>query len=82
MGFPDAVVYYLYYLVFLATNNTENSPGYQNTEETQQIRAKAALRMDQGIGFPEPEAAGAKYYGNGIQRMILACTIFGKDMTG
>ena len=100
-------------------------------ENARNLYAKAAMRMDQGVEFPEPEAAGAKYYGtecagdmardaiqifggygymqelshdnshykvqeifrdfkiaeiyegtNEIQRMILARTIFGKDMTG
>ncbi len=100
-------------------------------ENARNLYSKAALRMDQGVEFPEPEAAGAKYYGtelagdmardaiqifggygfmqelghdhshykveeifrdfkiaeiyegtNEIQRMILARTIFGKDMTG
>ncbi len=32
-------------------------------ENARNLYAKAALRMDQGVEFPEPEAAGAKYYG-------------------
>lgn len=100
-------------------------------ENARNLYSKAALRMDQGIEFPEPEAAGAKYYAtqlagdmardaiqifggygymkelshdksrykvmeifqdfkiaeiyegtNEIQRMILARTIFGRDMAG
>ena len=100
-------------------------------ENARNLYLKAALRMDQGVEFPEPEAAGAKYYAtecagdmardavqifggygfmqelghdkshykvqeifrdfkiaeiyegtNEIQRMILARTIFGKEMTG
>lgn len=100
-------------------------------ENARNLYLKAALRMDQGVEFPEPEAAGAKYYAtecagdmardaiqifggygymqelghdkshykvqeifrdfkiaeiyegtNEIQRMILARTIFGKDITG
>jgi butyryl-CoA dehydrogenase len=98
-------------------------------EHGRNLYSKAALRMDQGIEFPEPEAAGAKYYStelagnmardavqifggygfmkelshdkshykveqifrdykiaeiyegtNEIQKMILARTIFGRDM--
>ncbi len=100
-------------------------------ENARNLYLKAALRMDQGVEFPEPEAGGAKYYAtecagdmardavqifggygfmqelshdkshykvqeifrdfkiaeiyegtNEIQRMILARTIFGKDLTG
>lgn len=32
-------------------------------ENARNLYAKAALRMDQGVEFPEPEAAGAKFYG-------------------
>ena len=32
-------------------------------ENARNLYYKAAVRMDQGIEFPEPEAAGAKYYG-------------------
>ena len=32
-------------------------------ENARNLYSKAALRMDQGVEFPEPEAAGAKYYG-------------------
>jgi len=32
-------------------------------ENARNLYAKAATRMDQGEAFPEPEAAGAKYYG-------------------
>jgi butyryl-CoA dehydrogenase len=31
-------------------------------ENARNMYSKAALRMDQGVEFPEPEAAGAKYY--------------------
>lgn len=31
-------------------------------EHARNLYSKAALRMDQGVEFPEPEAAGAKYY--------------------
>lgn len=31
-------------------------------ENSRNLYAKAALQMDRGIEFPEPEAAGAKYY--------------------
>jgi len=100
-------------------------------ENARNLYSKAALRMDRGVEFPEPEAAGAKYYAtqlagdmardaiqifggygfmkelghdksrykvmeifqdfkiaeiyegtNEIQRMILARTIFGRDMAG
>jgi alkylation response protein AidB-like acyl-CoA dehydrogenase len=99
-------------------------------EAARNMYIKAAYRMDQGVEFPEPEAAGAKYYAtelagnmardavqifggygfmrelthdkshykveqifrdykiaeiyegtNEIQKMILARTIFGKDLT-
>lgn len=33
-------------------------------ENARNLYSKAALRMDQGVEFPEPEAAGAKYYGS------------------
>jgi len=32
-------------------------------ENARNLCSKAALRMDRGVEFPEPEAAGAKYYG-------------------
>jgi alkylation response protein AidB-like acyl-CoA dehydrogenase len=32
-------------------------------ENARNLYSKAALRMDQGVEFPEPEAVGAKYYG-------------------
>lgn len=32
-------------------------------ENARNLYSKAALRMDHGVEFPEPEAAGAKYYG-------------------
>jgi alkylation response protein AidB-like acyl-CoA dehydrogenase len=32
-------------------------------ENARNLYSKAALRMDQGVEFPEPEASGAKYYG-------------------
>ncbi len=32
-------------------------------ENARNLYSKAALRIDQGVEFPEPEAAGAKYYG-------------------
>lgn len=100
-------------------------------ELARNLYTKAALRMDQGIAFPEPEAAGAKFFAtdlattiaregvqlfggygflevlshdnsyykvsevykdckiaeiyegtNEIQRMIIARTIFGKDLVG
>jgi butyryl-CoA dehydrogenase len=31
-------------------------------ENARSLYSKAAMRMDQGIEFPEPEAAGAKYF--------------------
>ena len=31
-------------------------------ENARNLYSKAALRMDKGVEFPEPEAAGAKYY--------------------
>jgi len=100
-------------------------------ENARNLYAKAAMRMDEGVEFPEPEAAGAKYYGteiagdmardaiqifggygfmrrlghdqttykvetiyrdskvaeiyegtNEIQKLIIARTIFGKDLVG
>jgi butyryl-CoA dehydrogenase len=35
-------------------------------ENARNLYAKAAMRMDEGVEFPEPEAAGAKYYGTEI----------------
>jgi len=32
-------------------------------ENARNLYSKAALRMDQGVEFPEPEASGAKYFG-------------------
>ncbi len=32
-------------------------------ENARNLYSKAALRLDQGVEFPEPESAGAKYYG-------------------
>ena len=32
-------------------------------ENARNLYSKAALQMDQGVEFPEPEAAAAKYYG-------------------
>lgn len=32
-------------------------------ENARNLCSKAAIRMDEGIEFPEPEAAGSKYYG-------------------
>ena len=32
-------------------------------ENARNLYAKAAMRLDEGVEFPEPEAAGAKYYG-------------------
>lgn len=32
-------------------------------ENARNLYSKAALRMDEGVEFPEPESAGAKYYG-------------------
>ncbi|MBO6638202.1 MAG: acyl-CoA dehydrogenase family protein [Roseitalea sp.] len=100
-------------------------------ENARNLYLKAALRMDQGVEFPEPEAAMAKFYGtelavdmardaiqamggygfmrslshddhhnpaethyrdakiaeiyegaNEIQRMVIARTLFGKELTG
>ena len=48
-------------------------------ENARNLYSKAALRMDQGIEFPEPEAAGAKYYGTecGADMARDAVQIFG-----
>jgi alkylation response protein AidB-like acyl-CoA dehydrogenase len=48
-------------------------------ENARNLYSKAALRMDQGIEFPEPEAAGAKYYGTqlGCDMARDAVQIFG-----
>ena len=48
-------------------------------ENARNLYSKAALRMDQGIEFPEPEAAGAKYYGTecGADMARDAIQIFG-----
>lgn len=48
-------------------------------ENARNLYSKAAMRMDQGVEFPEPEAAGAKYYGTKIAADIArdAVQIFG-----
>ena len=48
-------------------------------ENARNLYSKAALRMDQGVEFPEPEAAGAKYYGTECAGEIArdAVQIFG-----
>jgi alkylation response protein AidB-like acyl-CoA dehydrogenase len=48
-------------------------------ENARNLYSKAALRMDQGVEFPEPEAAGAKYYGTecGADMARDAIQIFG-----
>ncbi len=48
-------------------------------ENARNLYSKAALRMDQGVEFPEPEAAGAKYYGTecGTDMARDAVQIFG-----
>ena len=48
-------------------------------ENARNLYTKAALRMDQGVEFPEPEAAGAKYYGTecGADMARDAVQIFG-----
>jgi alkylation response protein AidB-like acyl-CoA dehydrogenase len=35
-------------------------------ENARNLYSKAALRLDRGVEFPEPEAAGAKYYGTDV----------------
>lgn len=39
-------------------------------ENARNLYTKAALRMDQGIEFPEPEAAGAKFYATDLAGTI------------
>ncbi|MBT4089346.1 MAG: acyl-CoA dehydrogenase [Deltaproteobacteria bacterium] len=48
-------------------------------EHARNLYSKAALRMDQGIEFPEPEAAGAKYYATELAGTMArdAVQIFG-----
>lgn len=48
-------------------------------ENARNLYSKAALRLDRGIEFPEPEAAGAKYYGTDVAAMMArdAVQIFG-----
>lgn len=48
-------------------------------ENARNLYSKAALRMDHGVEFPEPEAAGAKYYGTqcGVDMARDAVQIFG-----
>lgn len=48
-------------------------------ENARNLYSKAALLMDQGVEFPEPEAAGAKYYGTecGAEMARDAVQIFG-----
>ncbi len=49
------------------------------TDIERNLYCKAALRMDQGVEFPEPEAAGAKYYGTNCAAEMAreAVQIFG-----
>jgi len=121
-AFGKKIGQYQYWQFKMAERATE-------IEHARNLYSKAALRMDQGIEFPEPEAAGAKYYAtelagnmardavqifggygfmkelshdqshykveqifrdfkiaeiyegtNEIQKMILARTIFGRDL--
>jgi len=48
-------------------------------ENARNLYSKASLRMDLGTEFPEPEAAGAKYYGTqvGVDMARDAVQIFG-----
>jgi alkylation response protein AidB-like acyl-CoA dehydrogenase len=48
-------------------------------ENARNLYSKAALRMDQGVEFPEPEAAGAKYYATNCAAEIAreAIQVFG-----
>jgi butyryl-CoA dehydrogenase len=48
-------------------------------ENARNLYSKAAFRMDQGVEFPEPEAAGAKYYGTNcaVEMARDAVQIFG-----
>ncbi|MBD3338510.1 MAG: acyl-CoA dehydrogenase, partial [Candidatus Lokiarchaeota archaeon] len=48
-------------------------------ENARNLYSKAALRMDKGVEFPEPEAAGAKYYGTKVASDLArdAVQIFG-----
>lgn len=48
-------------------------------ENARNLYGKAAMRLDQGMEFPEPEAAGAKYYGTKCASDIArdAVQIFG-----
>jgi alkylation response protein AidB-like acyl-CoA dehydrogenase len=48
-------------------------------ENARNLYLKAAIRMDQGVEFPEPEAAGAKYYATQLAGDIArdAVQIFG-----
>jgi butyryl-CoA dehydrogenase len=48
-------------------------------ENARNMYSKAALRMDQGVEFPEPEAAGAKYYATELAGKMArdAVQIFG-----
>jgi len=121
-AFGKKIGQYQYWQFKMAERATE-------IEHARNLYSKAAMRMDQGVEFPEPEAAGAKYYAtelagnmardavqifggygfmkelghdhshykveqifrdfkiaeiyegtNEIQKMILARTIFGRDL--
>jgi butyryl-CoA dehydrogenase len=48
-------------------------------ENARNLYSKAALRLDRGVEFPEPEAAGAKYYGTDLAAVMArdAVQLFG-----
>ena len=54
-AFGKKIGQYQYWQFKMAERATE-------IEHARNLYSKAALRMDQGVEFPEPEAAAAKYY--------------------
>jgi butyryl-CoA dehydrogenase len=63
---------YQYWQFKMAERSTE-------IEHSRNLYTKAALRMDHGVEFPEPEAAGAKYYATELAGNMVrdAVQIFG-----
>lgn len=71
-AFGKKIGQYQYWQFKMAERATE-------IEHGRNLYSKAALRMDQGIEFPEPEAAGAKYYSTELAGNMVrdAVQIFG-----
>lgn len=71
-AFGKAIAQFQYWQFKLAERATE-------IENARNLYLKAALRMDEGLAFPEPEAAMAKWYGTNLAGELAreALQIFG-----